>query len=473
MNREQKIAFFQHQLQIHLRLCFKPEASPLWKKIPVLYLPWKEACLTRGHYLVIPIDQEAPLKPQTPWRVPFGDTNLTLWNPLPAPQGAGWNTWPSLETSLWYCHETGTIIPAWNLFSNLLDLLTLREERELLVRDKHGRFPSTASPRYRAGLLQVPAFNEAVAALLGAGIGMAAGGLPQLDVTDWLLPPVIALSHDCDILLGNDLITQLIRFYRCWSPLFRGKLPSLRQLAWIGLNSLWPQKYYFHNLEGMVDVERQYGFRSIFYLLNGQGGRFGARSGTEIIRAASQIIPPGWEVGIHYNYDTYLEPSRFNQQFRDLQNLTGQEMLGGRSHYLRFDPERSFHFLASQGMKFDESVGYPDFSGYRAGISGIYAPLKSIGDPAFLELPLIFMDSTLAEEEMEQAGNAFFRLLDHLEKIGGVMSVLFHPGNFHNPEFPELLGLYIRILDEAYRRGCRCFTPKELIEFNAVNNPEK
>lgn len=473
MNRDEKIAFFQHQIQIHLRLAFKPEAFSLWEKFPVLYLPWEEACSTRGCHLLIPIDQEAPLKPQKPWRVPFGGTTLTLWNPLPPPRGNGWNSWPSPNQTLWYYHETGSIIPAWNLFSNLLDLLTLREERELPVRDQHGRFPFSESPRHQANLLQVPAFNEAVAVLLGAVIGMTTGNSPRLDVTDWLLPPAIVLSHDCDILLGNDLITQLIRFYRCWSPLFRAKLPSLRQLYWMGVNSLWNRKYYFNNLEGMIDIERQYGFRSIFYLLNGQGGRFGARSGTKIVREASQVIPPSWEMGIHYNYDTYLEPSRFNQQLQDLQNLVGQEMISGRSHYLRFDPDQSFHFLAAQGIKFDESVGYPDFSGYRAGIGGIYAPLKSTGDPSFLELPLVCMDSNLAKEEIEEAGNSFCRLLNHLEKIGGVMSLLFHPGNFHNPEFPEILGLYARLLDESYLRGCRCFTPKELIDLFASSNLEK
>jgi len=45
-----------------------------------------------------------------------------------------------------------------------------------------------------------------------------------------------------------------------------------------------------------------------------------------------------------------------------------------------------------------------------------------------IELPLVFMDANLVEGE--DGYLSFKNLFGHLEKIGGVISVLFHPGTF-------------------------------------------
>ena len=55
-----------------------------------------------------------------------------------------------------------------------------------------------------------------------------------------------------------------------------------------------PRRFYFDNVTGMIDLERTFGFTSTFYLINGSGGRFGARSGSDILGDVAEVIPEGY-----------------------------------------------------------------------------------------------------------------------------------------------------------------------------------
>ena len=44
------------------------------------------------------------------------------------------------------------------------------------------------------------------------------------------------------------------------------------------------------------------------------------------------------------------------------------------------------------------------------------------------------------------------------------MSLLFHPGAFHNPEFPRFTGIYRRILAAAREHACRSESTASLRE---------
>ena len=97
------------------------------------------------------------------------------------------------------------LTPAWNLWANVRNLLTFREDREITTRDEHGRFPPTASPRSAIDPLDVPVANDTNALLLDALVALAAGEEPRFCLdADLVPPPGLVLSHDLDQLRGND-----------------------------------------------------------------------------------------------------------------------------------------------------------------------------------------------------------------------------------------------------------------------------
>jgi hypothetical protein len=74
------------------------------------------------------------------------------------------------------------------------------------------------------------------------------------------------------------------------------------------------------------------------------------------------------------------------------------------------------------------------------------------------------MDSTLVNQYAEASMATVRRMLTHLQHVGGALSVIFHPGAFHNPEFPEMLGVYHRILVECRRVKAQSLTARGMVD---------
>ncbi|MBV8193146.1 MAG: polysaccharide biosynthesis C-terminal domain-containing protein [Alphaproteobacteria bacterium] len=432
-------------------------------------LPGEGVRQVRGPEIVLPADVSTPLRPAEPRQIPFNGTFVTLFNPLPRPD-VEWQGLPHEASPAWWRHPTGALTPAWNMLGNAYDLLTFREEAEIATRDRHGRLPVAASARTPCGVGKVPVVNEALALLLDAAAAMERGVPPTFQLEGLIEAPALVLSHDCDLLRGNDLITQAIRVYRILQPCLQGRAPRLELLKTIFDNYRHPYRYFLDDLVKMLVVEHDLGYRSILYLLNGTGGRFGARSGLAAVRKLLDRVPASWEIGIHYNYDTFHHPGRFASQKAQIETLTGSPVVAGRAHYLRFDPRKSPAFLAERGICLDESIGWSSQNGYKAGIAAPFRPLNEATGTRLevIELPLVFMDVNVVEGE--DGHQSFKELFGHLQKVGGVISVLFHPGTFANPERPDLEGLYKKILEFAKAGRVRNMMPSDILRIASGRN---
>lgn len=463
MRAEAAVRYLEGEIAFHLRHHFRPEALAAWRALRLRWAPYGELADARDD-VAIPTDLAAPAAVGDAWTVAFAGTRLTLWNRVPRPDG--WRGVPNDDRPLWY-ERGATRMPAWNLFGNLVRLLTLAEETAVGARDRHGRFVGAMSPRDAPGLLAVPAFNEAVAALAGVALWRQSGSREGHEAIGGALePPGVALSHDVDLLRGDDVVTQAVRAVRFARPLLRARRPDWNAGRAIVVNALSPRRHYLETISRLVELERAAGARSSFYFLNGTGGRFGARSGATDIPAARAAVPDGWNLGMHYNYDTLACAEAFRRQRKELERLLGRAVDGGRAHYLRFDPARSFVFLESQGLRYDESLGYPDRIGYRSGVAGAFhAPDGAAGEARRLvEIPLAVMDGTLADRHPGQGLAVVERLLGHLARIGGTLSILVHPGVFGNPELEDPATPYDALLAAARRLRARFLLPADFLD---------
>jgi hypothetical protein len=450
-----EILYLEDTVHAHVRRFFLDSARAAFEAVTLRWCTMTEAAHPQERALFIPTDVVPSACHGKAWTVAFGATRLTLWDALPQPSSEWCLQDPSAP--LWYVHPSGAVMPAWNLARTLFDLLTLKEETSCSERDAHDRFLSRMSPRADMSLLEAPIFNDSVAALVAACIGLQRAGVPDAALATGLVTaPALVLSHDLDQLRGNDVWTQVVRLSRAVLP--RGRaFPQVRNVWLVLVNAVLPRRYYFDNIVGMIAIERMLGFTSSLYFLNGTGGRFGARSGAGLIPDVAALTPAGWDLGLHYNYDTHHEPQAFAAQRAELEALLGRRVVAGRAHYLRFDPARSWHFYVDRGIQADESLGYHDRIGYRAGIAGPFRPYDAECAQALplVEMPMVFMEGTLVKQYPSDPVEAFERHLSHIAVVGGAVSLLFHPGQFNNPEYPETLGLYRRLLGRARRLGAR------------------
>lgn len=453
---EQLVSYVYEQITCHVERFFTSFAFREFAAAKIRFVPMAQVWTVRGPSLVIPTDCSQSAEPRDVAVCEFGGTSIAVWNLLERPSSADWYQLPSDGPALWYVHATGTMIPAYDLFGNVARALTLAEEIACPQRDAHGRFVASMSERNRAGLLRVPLVNDAAAVLVAAARWLKGEG-DLLDLGDAVRAPVLVLSHDVDMLRGDDRWTQMARVYRGFAPLMRGRPLDTRSLRAIRANAERPWEWYLHDIDRMVQLESEYGFRSAFYILNGTAGRYGARYGERETRAALDHIPSGWPVGMHYNYDTLLDAERFSHQRSELSAVAGQAPNIGRAHYLRFDPCRSLRFLDQMGMAVDETLGYPDAIGYRAGIAGPYRPwdARKRASMTMLEVPLAIMDGALDTEWGDRSVDVFVEMLDHVRCVGGAISLLTHPGTIDNPERPGMRGVYARLLSAGADAGAR------------------
>ena len=123
-------------------------------------------------------------------------------------------------------------------------------------------------------------------------------------------------------------------------------------------------------------------------------------------------------------------------------------------------------FLRSHGIRCDESSGFADRIGYRNGIGGCFQFYDVSADRPLdiLEMPLIVMDAVLIDQYGSEGVDVFGKMLEHLGHVGGALSVVFHPGQFNNPEHKRMLGVYHGMLVKAREAGARSMTARALAD---------
>ena len=348
----------------------------------------------------------------------------------------------------------------FDLWGAVVQFLVKFDQKPEDIFDEHGRQDYRSNSLVSIGLHLTPILNIAFFAILAVAKGWQKSKLAE-NPAHHVLPPMVVLSHDCDQLRGNDFYTQSIRLLRFFKDIVSFKIRSIIHLKFFFLNIMSPSKYYFYDALFMRNLEKKFGFRSVFYFLNGRGGRYGARSGSSLIKPFCDKLDSTSDIGIHYNYMHSQDKNLLMDQISELSLLTGKASEYGRAHYLTFDAPTSFSNIKRLGVRLDESVGYSSKNAFRLGFSGAFEiEVRAKGMPLY-ELPLLLMDaniiSDLGQKEM-------LDMCSKIELVGGIVTFLFHPGLANNPEFSEFLGVYERSLTYFSNKQYRCILPSELVE---------
>jgi len=162
------------------------------------------------------------------------------------------------------------------------------------------------------------------------------------------------------------------------------------------------------------------------------------------------LLSQGCEIGVH-GIDSWHSADKGREELGRVAAATGCSSIGTRVHWLLRDAN-TFSALEQAGYAYDSTCGYNETVGYRAGTGQVFCPL---GAQTLLELPLHVQDGALffpdrlnlLEPEAEQRCRA---LMDNANKMGGVLTVLWHDRS-HGPE--RFWGeFYVRLLQALRSR---------------------
>jgi hypothetical protein len=214
---------------------------------------------------------------------------------------------------------------------------------------------------------------------------------------------------------------------------------------WIPLSTAVSPKKWLQNAERLLEIERKHGVGAYYFAISGPYGirRWSSRcdshwqSSRRLLRLITQA---GMTVGLHGSFyareeDTYrIEKERLEQ-------VVGMPVTTHRNHYLRFGPLRIWNQLEAAGIRHDFSVGFNYRLGFRAGCAKAYRgfDFRRARESHVFSIPLLFMDAILFEGDRQEILCRLRLALEDAKRVGGCVSVLFHPEMFMiDPQFFRL-----------------------------------
>jgi hypothetical protein len=350
------------------------------------------------------------------------------------------------------------------------DALTRREEIGG-PRDIWGNWDFSFSRGHREGLTYFPWVDELL--------------LRKVDLTRRSLWPdgkpfALCITHDVDLLSGF--------------PSFPGRIDKLLALAGNPDTGAGPREYAMmlagilkgtaqalagrvdpFDFHDMVGFEDSLGFKSTFHFIAEHKGmphvwdcfyRFGEKTRwdgrpMEVRQVMRELHRAGWDVGVHGSYRSALVPGLLRNEKEQIDEAVGALTVSTRQHYLHFEASATPAIQAGAGLLADSTQGFNRDVGFRAGTAFPYPLLSATGDVLDLvEIPQHIMDTSLFSESAlglpeELALAHSLALMDRVERIGGILTLNWHPLYWNIR--PMWRRVFEEILREARRRnayGC-------------------
>jgi hypothetical protein len=259
----------------------------------------------------------------------------------------------------------------------------------------------------------------------------------------------IFLSHDIDTIYGS------------WkedgfAALKKGRIDLLAGLALRAISN----KHDWINFDTIMDIENEYGYRSVFYwLLYKDKMNADYDSESKIIKdSIRKVKNRGWENGLHKSLHTHS----MNDEAKRLEAFSG----GNRFHYLNFKLPDGYNDLHYSDVTLDSSLGFSEKSGFRNSYGLPFVPfnIKEENIYNFLEVPLHVMDRTFYKEGMDVA-QIYKNLIEWFEsnKTNCIFTLNFHNNFFTSVKYDGYRWLYKELLKYFVENKFEGITQKELI----------
>ncbi len=335
----------------------------------------------------------------------------------------------------------------WNLF-------TKQEEYHPIQRDKYERIPYTPSNQSN---IFIPSVSQYL---------IQHGFQPIYPENKKF---AIFLSHDVDdiTISPRQVFRSLLPF-----PLHRDQLGSLRFLK----THITKKKPYV-NFREIIDLEKKYDATSSFFFLATREDVFGIKYGLEeIMNELPALLTHDCEIGLHTGFFSFDDLRKIKGEKERLEKASGRTVVGARNHLYRFTLPRTWDVLSQAGFAYDSSFGYHDMIGFRNGMCHPFKPINlTKGETVdLLEIPPCVVDITLFSYmkcDAKEAWTHIKNLIDVVEALGGVMTVLWHNWTFSYPvSYAGLFGkewtkLYEKILKYGHEKNAWLTTGKNIADF--------
>lgn len=304
-------------------------------------------------------------------------------------------------------------------------------------------------------------------------------------------PFAVCITHDVDLVTSQS-IKQVLRIY---SSKLKSSLSvkNVGGLIWNSYNTLLKKRSAdpLPSFEKWLAVEKENGAVSTFFFWPGFSHvgkkhfsdcsydlsdriNFEGRKKT-IAQVIREIDRRGWEIGLHSSWHSYNDVNELKTQKCALEKVLNHEICSIRQHYLHYDVRCTPGAHQKAGFKYDSTLGFNDNIGFRFGTSypWMIYDIQNNKNLDVLEVPLVIMDGGLLHQSKgmrlneEIAFEYIKQITEEVEKVAGVLTILWHPNSIINPEW---WNLFCRSLSYFKERNAWMTNIKNLGNYWLTNN---
>lgn len=155
--------------------------------------------------------------------------------------------------------------------------------------------------------------------------------------------------------------------------------------------------------------------------------------------ALGRLRDSGVQIGLHASHDAGDDPSVMREEIQILSDISRRDIIMNRHHFLKWREVEHGIKIAQSGITWDYTMGYPDVTGFRLGVSHPVPLFNLVGLELFAieEHPLIIMDRTLERQKFlglgeEEAFELCLLSLQQTRKHDGAFVMLWHNNTLIN-----------------------------------------
>ena len=231
------------------------------------------------------------------------------------------------------------------------------------------------------------------------------------------------------------------------------------------------QKDAWFNFDEIIKIEDKLEINSTFNFIadskpsgNFNNGDYNI-SDKKFYSVFSDIQKSGSEVGLHGSSGTQINLLKLKNEIE----LMPMSVAGNRFHYLNFNIQDTPEILEKSGLIYDSTIGFAESIGFRTSfcLPYIFYDLKNDRPTQVVEIPVIFMDSSLRLKEYmnvpkENINNLAKELIAETKKHHGVFSINWHNNRLSDVKDPGWKDIFIEIIKICKNENAMFLIGKEI-----------
>ena len=389
-----------------------------------------------------------PVTPLKQWQVKDDHQAVNLVEPS-VPIIYGKSGFKQIDKNHWHL--------GLDIFGSSFFMLSRYEEAIITGRDKHDRFPASASLAYQEGFLDRPIVNEYLEILWYCLKKLWS----QLKRRQHQFQMRVSCDVDHLYQCSANKLTSQIRHIAGDLIIRKSPLLALKSTLNYFFRKFGSYTFdsYYSNLIWIMKVNEVAGNKVIFYFMAGQTDKNmdGCYQLDEPIvrQVMRQMAERGHQIGLHPSYQTYKSQKQLHKEADNLRRVmkeegVSQQSIGSRQHYLRWDSFLTPNNIENTNITHDSTLGFAEQQGFRCGTCYDYTmyDLSSRMKLNLTQYPLTLMEGTLLSSRYQNTKKEklFLQkssvLINHIKHYDGMFTLLWHNSylgfNWYNKAYKTL-----------------------------------